>query len=64
MRSVKCDSPAGDAGICKVPYYYANFIVLCGKIKGFDSSITTMMCQVGSYRNCGWVVITRVVIEQ
>ena len=31
-------------------YSYIYFIVLCGQMKGFISSITTIMCEVGSYR--------------
>ena len=26
------------------------YCVLCGQIKGYNSSITTIMCQGGSYR--------------
>ena len=28
----------------------ANYCILRGRIKGFNSSITAIMCQVGSYR--------------
>ena len=27
-----------------------NYCILCGQIKGFNRSITTIMCEDGSYR--------------
>ena len=30
--------------------YNSFYCILCGQIKGFNSSITAIMCQVGSYR--------------
>ena len=36
-------------------------VFLRGQIKGFNSTsyITTILFEVVSYRNCGWVVIER-----
>ena len=31
-------------------FYKLVYCILRGRIKGFNSSITTIMCQVGSYR--------------
>ena len=30
--------------------HYGNYCILRGRIKGFNSSITAIMCQVGSHR--------------
>ena len=31
-------------------YTFYNYCILCGRIKGFNRSITTIMCEDGSYR--------------
>ena len=45
--------------LCNSKYIHVYIHIYCilrGRIKGLSSSITTIMCQAGSYRT-GWVVI-------
>ena len=30
-------------------YFFCIYCILCGQIKGFNSSITSILCEVGSY---------------
>ena len=40
----------GSSDLISLGYHIWDYCILCGRIKGFNSSITTIMCQVGSYR--------------
>ena len=44
------DLPGVSALGCFVFTIIMNYCILCGQIKGFNRSITTILCQVGSYR--------------
>ena len=47
--------------ICLLNYYINTNCILCGRIKGFNSSITTILFEVGSYRTMvGWLWNARV----